>query len=91
MVYIKCSELDNSKLGLFLLDDIEAKKEIIKYMDNYEILSYFGTIVNINPKKYNCKLKEIDESYYLISDKKIKKNDELIIKSRSVDESCKND
>ena len=81
IVYIKKSELNTLKLGLYSNKKIERNTEIIKYLNRGNQITYFGDFINESEDKIigNCYLRKKKDGYYLISNREINNNEELII------------
>jgi len=82
IVFLRKSDTDKDRIGLFVLKELDEGEEVIKYLDKNNLISYFGSCVVelTNEKKTNCVLRKKSDGYYLVSNKKILKGEELIIK-----------
>jgi hypothetical protein len=80
-LYIKKSILNREKIGLYSNIKIERGIEIIKYLDKGNHVTYFGNFINESKNKMvtNCYLRKKDDGYYLLSNREIMCNEELII------------
>ena len=80
-VYIKKSILNRERMGLYLNIKVERGIEIIKYLDKKKHVTNLGNFINESKDKKitNCYLRKKADGYYLLSNREIMCNEELII------------